>query len=831
MPNVRSQEALRNKFSGLQGRAQRRADTVARAELNTQRGQIQQFRQDITKAEEALNQDEGSQGRIDRINRIINRSLKKGSVGGEFQDLTREEKQLVRDAIKRAEDSRERSAVSRAEYSIEDQIGRKLFPSERQNIAEQIVNTGRVTLTLKDPSTLPAPLPQSQLLYSPTSLESNGISRDIGLSNRNYISSNNNFSNLSSNQAGLKQPGNSERFLSTIKESLASPFIGAGKVGYKTFKQINVPLPKYVESYYGPKVGGALYKDRDVQNFFITGATAPFISARIAYPTVSALAAVGAAYYGIKAVRQKSPEAAAQAVLLGAPLLVGAATSAIPKARSQTYFVGEQVAQQGDDLLFRTGAVTTRKGLLGDRQFVSAAETVVRSKPRDTNVDIFLTGTRGATREVKGYDIIRGRNVYSKESKPFVAIEQGRAIRQDANVLLGSSGRVQSRINIPDSTLFASASRTASKGAPAEVRANLGFTLPKGRDTVMMARSFPVRSINNRAQIINRPSNSLGLIRRSQAGETIDIISGRRILQSRGSSKKAIADTATRNAIETAISQQTKIRAPKNLFPITSVAVASQAPRIVSGQKGKESSYAGLGLYERSDQSFTPLVFQRPTTRPTIRQVSFLSAVLRLRNQIKQESPQPPRFRDQPLLTLGNPSRSASKQKSIISQFLSQAQRNRLGTPQARRPITTRTTRNPFFVNPPNKSRSKSGPRDSFDSILNIFVRRRGKDVAVGKSRTRAGAAQSLFGSLKGSLAASGFVTDTAGRRVDLSDFFGAEFSGGKRDRTRVVQQRGFRLGSGSERAQIQRARRESQSILSLGRRTGNRRAARFKWF
>lgn len=88
-----------------------------------------------------------------------------------------------------------------------------------------------------------------------------------------------------------------------------------------------------------------------------------------------------------------------------------------------------------------------------------------------------------------------------------------------------------------------------------------------------------------------------------------------------------------------------------------------------------------------------------------------------------------------------------------------------------------------------------------------VFARKAGKDIEIGKSETLSGASKILRTNLKTTLRASGFITSGGEKvRVNLG---GAEFRAAKRDPLRIVQKRGFRLGTRSEVSEIKRSKRK----------------------
>lgn len=81
-----------------------------------------------------LQQQEIARNRIDKINRIIKRSFAKGSVGGEFSELSRSDRNLVIGTISALENRNERNAIR----NIESQLKQSLPASSRANILAQI---------------------------------------------------------------------------------------------------------------------------------------------------------------------------------------------------------------------------------------------------------------------------------------------------------------------------------------------------------------------------------------------------------------------------------------------------------------------------------------------------------------------------------------------------------------------------------------------------------------------------------------------------------------------------------------------------------------------
>lgn len=119
------------------------------------------------------------------------------------------------------------------------------------------------------------------------------------------------------------------------------------------------------------------------------------------------------------------------------------------------------------------------------------------------------------------------------------------------------------------------------------------------------------------------------------------------------------------------------------------------------------------------------------------------------------------------------------------------------------------TIKPPIFFSKKKKMIDKFiGKTKSTGNIFETYVRKRKKDVLLGKFENIGAAKKKLVGELKGTLAASGFIS-TKKKRIPVSKLnLGFEFTQGKRDASRVVQKRGFRLGTQSEVSEILRAKR-----------------------
>jgi hypothetical protein len=134
---------------------------------------------------------------------------------------------------------------------------------------------------------------------------------------------------------------------------------------------------------------------------------------------------------------------------------------------------------------------------------------------------------------------------------------------------------------------------------------------------------------------------------------------------------------------------------------------------------------------------------------------------------------------------------------------------------QLRRPTQPPETPRPRKQIPPFALDLGKGMKTKKDialtqNLIEIFARRRGKDIKFGEAFTGLEAGKILSKRLKGTLAASGFARAVGGNKLSLSELgIGSrEFGTAKRDTFRVVQQRGFRLGTRSEVSEIKLAKK-----------------------
>ena len=136
-------------------------------------------------------------------------------------------------------------------------------------------------------------------------------------------------------------------------------------------------------------------------------------------------------------------------------------------------------------------------------------------------------------------------------------------------------------------------------------------------------------------------------------------------------------------------------------------------------------------------------------------------------------------------------------------------------------------TRPPTPLIPPSIPLLPTGLGEAIEKVkkmkkgdFEVFVKKFGKDVSIGKFETQPEAKQALVKRLKTTIRASGFV-ERKGKKISPSQlgFFGFEFRAGKKDPFRVVQKKEKRLGVGTgETQEIQffRKQKKSKSVFGL---------------
>ena len=104
--------------------------------------------------------------------------------------------------------------------------------------------------------------------------------------------------------------------------------------------------------------------------------------------------------------------------------------------------------------------------------------------------------------------------------------------------------------------------------------------------------------------------------------------------------------------------------------------------------------------------------------------------------------------------------------------------------------------------------------RDEFE----IFARKEGQDISIGKVKTEKEAVKILAKKLKTTIAASGFI-EKSGQKISVKELGigGKEFRISKIDPYRLVQKKGKRLGTKQETESIQFFRKSGRGGPLLG--------------
>lgn len=107
----------------------------------------------------------------------------------------------------------------------------------------------------------------------------------------------------------------------------------------------------------------------------------------------------------------------------------------------------------------------------------------------------------------------------------------------------------------------------------------------------------------------------------------------------------------------------------------------------------------------------------------------------------------------------------------------------------------------------PKKGEARKKVRETAKDLISGFKvlgKRYGEDIEIGEFETLPKARESLKGFLKGTLGASGLIT-FKGKPLSFREvgLFGPEFRPAKKDMFRIVQERGFRLGTAGEIKEI----------------------------
>lgn len=127
----------------------------------------------------------------------------------------------------------------------------------------------------------------------------------------------------------------------------------------------------------------------------------------------------------------------------------------------------------------------------------------------------------------------------------------------------------------------------------------------------------------------------------------------------------------------------------------------------------------------------------------------------------------------------------------------------------------------PLFLFHIHQTPALSKVKDKDKDLFQIFTKKKGQDILIGKAKTLKEAQEILKMDLDETLSASGYIS-FAGKRIATLSLFGKQFRPAKADFTRVVERRSFRLSKKSEVLGIQKAKKSKQRT---------KKSKRFNWF
>lgn len=240
-----------------------------------------------------------------------------------------------------------------------------------------------------------------------------------------------------------------------------------------------------------------------------------------------------------------------------------------------------------------------------------------------------------------------------------------------------------------------------------------------------------------------------------------------------------------------------KVPQIKKAGSITGFASQGQMFPLVSAQQNKLST----NIFSIESQPQQSSQSQRRTT--VIRNIQMPKQMLGQVGKQRQESLMDISVRQSQVPAMATATSTATVQKQ--SQLMKTQQMTKQGMKQREESII----RKPGIIKLPEGeriSRKKKSKPTMQKPTFDVFIRKKGKDVKVKSVGDIIKAGNELRRELEGSLAASGFVSK-GGKRVRIN--LGSGFRPSKVEPLRIVQKRSKRLGTGSERKQIQRARRK----------------------
>lgn len=483
----------------------------------------------------------------------------------------------------------------------------------------------------------------------------------------------------------------------------------------------------------------------------------------------------------------------------------------------QTRFISKEVVKPSEDqLFFKSVAQTEERNLFGSKQYKSASITQVRTQEvPNSNVQQFVSGTKGFTQRV---------NQGISKSIPFGEASQGVSKPSTFDYLLAREKNIEVRKTFEGSDM-ASVSRAYMGNKPSQTFANYGKSAILNNENILFSGiSTPTKQTATGIKLLEkRFSTSTGLINReAQPIEKGFMSMGGTSQVTKSLTPLELAQVQSKQAIQNALKIQRTAQQSKNImFGFVSGlgsqvgAVVNQLPKVQArpGITGSAVSlYAGTGQYERTSGTISPILKNEP------KQISSTAQTQVSRDQQKQPTIQA----IVPLLR----TRSGTAQPQGIKQNVDTTQRQgvslSLDQPQAqkqrqkqgqqynfRQGLET-TPRGPIGSFFPMASSSVKNSLASGLSKLkksfNVFTRRGGKEIMIGKNLPEGKATKRGVDVLSRTLARS-YVLKEAGftTEKDISFTPSAKiFARSKRDPNRIVQNKIFSLSDLGERREIQ---------------------------
>lgn len=376
--------------------------------------------------------------------------------------------------------------------------------------------------------------------------------------------------------------------------------------------------------------------------------------------------------------------------------------SRIAPATYETRFIAQEAGSVGENIYFKSGAVTTRKTLLSSRSFASAGLSQARFYVVDEGRLLFKSATATATRET-ARDIVTGRPLFRK---PFgsVSAEVGQVKPADLNLRLGGNNLFQASKPIEQGFEVISTGKGRLIDKPkTEFYRTLAYggDLYEGTQFLISKSKSVSRKTGN--FISGDTGFSLGLYKRGANSEPTSFVRTSGV--QRTSLAKTFGGLQTTEAVKRAIESNIKVGQSKSLFksPPAIFKLDAQETSVVS-----RSIYYGRGQYERTEQvsSQVTFSFQRETT------IQNQPIALRLSSSLAQSSSLKQVLAFQPLFSFATKSESGLAQLSRGVQL----QRNAFRQPQL-----FRLAQAPRAPSIPNVPRFPAGATRAFILIRGNF--------------------------------------------------------------------------------------------------------------